>query len=143
MTGKPGLLNQVVLKSLSPQILHQHGTVLPRISQAEPLHGLVGELPFLQISVARLSVGCAQLVIEKLRRFLIDSQQPASPALPSASFLRLIRLRQLHPRPLRQHFHRLREGVVLIVHHESVDIPSRAAAEAMVHLKVAVDGKRR
>ena len=142
MTGKPGFLNQLVLKPLPPQVLHKQGPVLPGIPQAEPLHGLVRKFPFLQILVSDCSLGRAELVIEKLRGLLIYRQKPCPPALPFASLLRLVRLRQLHPRTLRQHLYRLGKGIILIVHHKGIYIPSRPASEAMVYLKVAVDGKR-
>ena len=135
-------LYQVVLEALFPQVLHQVGPVLPGESQAELTHGLVSQLPFLQISVTDLPVRAAQLEIEKLRRCLVDLQEPGSPALPLSALLGVILLGERHAGPLRQHPYGLRERIVLVVHHEGVDIPSSAAAEAVIHLHVAVDGKR-
>ncbi len=141
MGGQPRLLYELILKALLPQVLHQIGAVLPREAQAEAAHGLIGELPFLQVLVPDLPVRAAKLIVEEPGRRLVDLQEPGPPVPAPPGLLRPVLLGKRHAGPLRQHPHRLREGVVLIVHHKGVHVSARSAAEAVVHLQISVHGK--
>ena len=134
---KPRLLDQFILKALASEILHQFGTVLSGIAESEMMHRLVRQFPLLQILIADGSVRRAQLVIEELRRFLVDLEQPCTLSRLPLLLLGVFHLRQLYSRALREKLHRLRKGIVLIFHHKGIDISADTAAEAMIHLLAA------
>ncbi len=142
-SGKPCLLNKLVLIALMLQILHKLIARRTRKAKSEMLHRLIRKLTLFEIIKPDLTAVAVKPAVKIIRRQLVDLQKLGALILPLTHFLCVFKLRQGNSRPFGKVFYRFRKRIIFILHHKAEHISSRSAAKAVVDLLRRRHGKGR
>ena len=138
---KPGFPKKFVGDTLLFQIKIQVVAVFVGIAKAEASDRLIGEPPVFQVFHGLTAVLGPKLVIIVFGCHLVHVQDAGTKILGPPLLLGVFFLRERDACPLRQEFHGLREGIILVLLNKRKYVSTRPAAETVIHLLIRTHGK--